>query len=75
MSPPYPSPQQGELLEPHLWTNQIEQGVAPVKTRLGARAPAKPTPLLFANSVKQYSKHRAEILSQRKVSARSVLRS
>lgn len=50
------NPKHGEMLEPHLWTNQIEDFA---KTK---NLKARPTPLLFQYSLKQFTRHRAEML-------------
>jgi hypothetical protein len=50
------NPKHGEMLEPHLWTNQIEDFT---KTR---SLKTRPTPLLFQYSLKQFTRHRAEML-------------
>ena len=63
----------GELLEPHLWTNQIEQGITSPKDPKSKSSlekllkGARPPPLLFTNSLRQYGRHRGELLSQRRI--------
>jgi hypothetical protein len=51
------NPKNGEMLEPHLWTNQIED-----LTKAKGSGSSRPMPLLFQYSLKQYARHRAEML-------------
>jgi hypothetical protein len=57
------NPKVGEQLEPHLWTNQLEEGVQGAKHK----GPSGDMPLIFRNSLRQYGRHSKEILSERKI--------